>query len=113
MIMNTHPVIRDLALVGAGYWGKNLARNFHSLGALAAICDPSDSALAAYGSEYNGVAKSCRFEDVLSNPAITKVAIAAPAALHYELAKRTLLAGKDVFVEKPLCLDLSQAQELV
>jgi UDP-2-acetamido-3-amino-2,3-dideoxy-glucuronate N-acetyltransferase len=113
MTMNNYPVVPDLALVGAGYWGKNLARNFHKLGGLSVICDSAEASLASYGAEYDGVEKVSRFEDVLANPAITKVAIAVPAAAHYELAKSALLAGKDVFVEKPLCLDPLQGQELV
>ena len=103
----------SLALIGAGYWGKNLARNFHALGALHTLCDANLATLATYGADYAGVQKSSRFEDVLNNPELKRVAIAAPAALHYELAKAALLAGKDVFVEKPLCLDAQQGLELV
>lgn len=104
---------RDLALVGAGYWGKNLARNFNDLGALHTICDANRPALDAYGDAYHLVKKCSDFRDVLREGSITKVAIAAPAALHYKLAKETLLAGKDVYVEKPLCLEVSQGEELV
>jgi UDP-2-acetamido-3-amino-2,3-dideoxy-glucuronate N-acetyltransferase len=104
---------RSLALVGAGYWGKNLARNFHALGALHTLCDRSPEILAGYGADYAGVAKTDSFDAVLADPAITRVAIAAPAALHHRLAKAALLAGKDVFVEKPLCLDIAEAEELV
>ena len=104
---------RDLALLGAGYWGKNLARNFHALGVLHTLCDAHQSTLDAFGNDYAGVQKLTRFEALLGDPAITKVAIAAPAVLHYQLARAALLAGKDVFVEKPLCLDEAEAQELV
>lgn len=101
----------DLALIGAGAWGKNLARNFHQLGALRTICDSNAATLAAF--EYSGVRKAASAEEVLKDPAVAKVAIAAPAAQHYELAKAALEAGKDVFVEKPLCLELSGAQHLL
>ncbi len=111
--MSQSGVIRDLALVGAGYWGKNLARNFHALGALHTLCDHSQEILASYGVEYDGIRKTSSFELVLEDPGVTKVAIAAPAALHYRLAKAALLAGKDVYVEKPLCLDTTEAEELV
>lgn len=104
---------RRLALVGAGYWGKNLARNFHALGALRTLCDRSPEILAGYGADYAGVAKTDSFDAVLADPTVTRVAIAAPAALHHRLAKAALLAGKDVFVEKPLCLDIGEAEELV
>jgi UDP-2-acetamido-3-amino-2,3-dideoxy-glucuronate N-acetyltransferase len=104
---------RDLALVGAGYWGKNLARNFHALGVLHTLCDRSAATLQAYGTDYAGVRRCQDFDEVLRDAAITKIAIAAPAALHYPLAKAALLAGKDVFVEKPLCLELADAEDLV
>lgn len=108
--MNTQ---RSLALIGAGYWGKNLARNFNILGALHTICDANASTLATYGDDYAAVQKTLSIEDVFRNPAINRVAIAAPAAVHYNLARAALLAGKDVFVEKPLCLDAAQGMELV
>src|SRR5512139_1156928 len=94
--LNTQP---SLALIGAGYWGKNLARNFNALGALHTLCDASPATLATYGADYAGVQKCHRFDEVLNEPAITRVAIAAPAAVHYDIAKAALLAGKDVFVE--------------
>lgn len=107
----SHP--RTLALIGAGYWGKNLARNFHALGALHTLCDNQEAVLGTYGEEYAGVRKATRVEEVLLDPAITQVAIAAPAASHYRLARAVLEAGKDVFIEKPICLDLVEARELV
>ncbi len=103
----------SLALIGAGYWGKNLARNFHSLGALHTLCDANSATLEAYGADYASVRKQSRLQEVLTDSAVKRVAIAAPAALHFEIAKAALLAGKDVFVEKPLCLEASQGQELV
>jgi len=103
---------RSLALIGAGYWGKNLARNFNNLGALHTICDTSEENRVRFKSEYD-VAVVNSTIDVWNNPEITCVAIAAPAILHYQLSKEALLAGKDVFVEKPLCLDLDDAKELV
>ncbi|MCA9160607.1 MAG: Gfo/Idh/MocA family oxidoreductase, partial [Planctomycetales bacterium] len=77
----------DLALVGAGYWGKNLARNFLSLGALHTLCDASQKTLDSYGDEYSSVARVPSFASVLSDPSIRKVAIATPAATHYALAR--------------------------
>jgi UDP-2-acetamido-3-amino-2,3-dideoxy-glucuronate N-acetyltransferase len=103
----------DLALVGAGYWGKNLARNFNELGALHTVCDSVQATLDSYDAGYHGVQKTKAFKSVLESKSITKVAIAAPAALHYDLAKTALLAGKDVYVEKPLCLEVAQGQELI
>lgn len=104
---------RTLALIGAGYWGKNLARNFHQLGALHTLCDLSQATLDSYGADYDAVQKTSAIDSLWSNTAIDRVAIAAPAVLHYQLAKKALLAGKDVFVEKPLCLDAAEAAELI
>jgi UDP-2-acetamido-3-amino-2,3-dideoxy-glucuronate N-acetyltransferase len=104
---------KQLALIGAGYWGKNLARNFHSLGVLHTICDASSATLDTYGSDYAGVQKTTDPNTLFANPVIKQIAIAAPAVLHYQLVKNALSAGKDIFVEKPLCLDTDQAEELV
>ncbi len=111
--MTSQQFSRDLALIGAGYWGKNLARNFHALGCLHTICDAQAAILKTYQTGYDGVMKTTEIQEVLEDATISKVAIAAPAALHYQIAKAALLAGKDVYVEKPLCLDESEAQELV
>jgi UDP-2-acetamido-3-amino-2,3-dideoxy-glucuronate N-acetyltransferase len=103
----------SLALIGAGYWGKNLARNFHALGVLHTLCDHHEATLDSYGEEYAAVHKTPDLDMVFADPTITKVAIATPAVQHYELAKAALLAGKDVFVEKPLCLDATEGEELL
>ena len=105
--------MKNLALIGAGYWGRNLARNFHQLGALTVVCDSSDEVLAAQSAACPGIRVTKSVDDVLSDTAITRVAIAAPAARHYELSQRALQAGKDVFVEKPLALDVREGRVLV
>lgn len=104
--------MKNLALIGAGYWGKNLARNFHQLDALAVVCDASDETLNRQAQACPGIRTTKSFEEVLADSSITRVAIAAPAAQHYTLAKRALQAGKDVFVEKPLALDSKGGAEL-
>lgn len=104
---------RDLALVGAGYWGKNLARNFLNLGALHTICDSNPKTLAAYGEEYADVNQELSFDHVLATPEVSRVAIAAPAVHHFNLASAALEAGKDVYVEKPLCLNPDDAKALI
>jgi UDP-2-acetamido-3-amino-2,3-dideoxy-glucuronate N-acetyltransferase len=108
-----HSLQPSLALIGAGHWGKNLARNFYALGALHTICDAKQSLLDGYKDTYPDVHLTTDFQKVIQNPAITKVVIAAPAARHYTLAKQALLAGKDTYVEKPLCLDSSEGEELI
>ena len=104
---------RDVAVVGAGYWGKNLARNFSALGVLHTICDSNSVALDEYGAGYVGVLKECEFDKVLGNQSIRKVALATPALRHYEMAKACLNAGKDLYVEKPLCVRVAEARDLV
>jgi UDP-2-acetamido-3-amino-2,3-dideoxy-glucuronate N-acetyltransferase len=106
-------VARDVALIGAGHWGKNLARAFDALGALSVVCEASPAAVDAIKKQYPHVRTTSSYTEVLADASITKVAIAAPAALHYELAEAALKAGKDVYVEKPLCLRLDHAEALV
>lgn len=99
-----------VAAIGCGYWGKNLVRNFAELGALAAICDPNHAAALQLADRYD--APVAELDTVLRDAEITGVAIAAPAALHAELACRAIEAGKHVFVEKPLALTVAEAEEL-
>ncbi len=106
-------ISKSLALVGAGYWGKNLARNFHTLGALHTICDTRADLQKNYKKQYPDAEVTGDFNALLKNPKIKQVAIAAPAIQHYTLTKQALMAGKDVFVEKPLCLDVEEGEELV
>jgi UDP-2-acetamido-3-amino-2,3-dideoxy-glucuronate N-acetyltransferase len=101
-----------VSVVGAGYWGKNLVRNFHALGALETVCDVNEETLARVRHEYH-VATMKDFGTVLSDPIVDAVVIAAPAAQHYELAGKALRAGKHVFVEKPLALNALEGKELV
>lgn len=98
-----------VALIGCGAWGRNIARNLADLGALAAVCDTDASAAeaAAHG------APVCTADAVLGDAAIDAVAIATPAATHAALVAAALAAGKHVFVEKPLALDVAEAERLV
>jgi UDP-2-acetamido-3-amino-2,3-dideoxy-glucuronate N-acetyltransferase len=100
----------NVVVAGCGYWGKNLVRNFHQIGALAAISDPDPTTAENLASQFDVHAKS--WAAVLSDDSISAVAIAAPAELHYRLAREALDAGKHVFVEKPLALEVVQAEEL-
>ena len=104
---------KDIAVIGCGYWGKNLVRNFAGLGALHTVCDADPEALARVASLYAGVVTASDYRHVLASPEIKGVVIATPAALHYRLAREALLAGKDVFVEKPLALKVGEGRELV
>ncbi|TFH35116.1 MAG: oxidoreductase, partial [Dehalococcoidia bacterium] len=103
---------RNIAVVGAGYWGKNLVRNFAELGALHTVCDRDQRTLAAL-KPMDEVTLETEYHRVLENPAIAGVVLATPAHLHYRMAKEALHAGKDVFVEKPLALTVLEGTELV
>jgi len=102
-----------VAVIGAGAWGKNLVRNFAQLKALAAVCDPSPQACELSFQLSPGVSIYASIQDVLRDPEIDALAIATPAATHYSLAKEALNAGKDVFVEKPLALEVEEGRRLV
>lgn len=106
------PSLPGVGVVGCGYWGRNLIRNFHELGSLVAVCDVDPRNLEEMRSRYN-VAGVHSMEELLALPSVQAVVIAAPAARHYELARKSLLAGKDVFVEKPLALHVEEGAELV
>ena len=104
---------KHVAVVGCGQWGKNLVRNFAELGALRIACDVDTAKLSALHERFPGVKLTTSFEEVLQDEKILGVVIATSAGTHYALAKQALLANKDVFVEKPLALKLSEGRELV
>lgn len=99
-----------VAHVGHGYWGRNLARNFFELGHLAAIVDPDIDTARNAAATYDVPAMS--WEDVLASPQIEAISLATPATLHFSQARAALEAGKHVYVEKPLALDIKEAESL-
>lgn len=99
-----------IAHVGHGYWGRNLARNFFELGHLTAIVDPDPKTAKSAAETYTVPAAS--FEEVLADPAIDAVCLASPAGLHFAQAKAAIEAGKHVYVEKPLALNVKEAEAL-
>ena len=101
-----------IAVIGTGYWGKNLVRNFHALNVLHTVCDTNLDTLNTFIEQYPGVYATASFSGVLNDPEIKAIAIATPAETHANLAREALLAGKDVFVEKPLCLSEKEGEEL-
>lgn len=102
-----------VVVAGMGYWGKNLVRNFHELGALHGVCDSAPAVEKSLAEDYKGVRYYREYSDVLKSQEIAAVALATPAVTHYEMAKAALNSGKDVFVEKPLAIDQGQGGELV
>lgn len=103
----------NIAVIGCGYWGKNLVRNFYELGALHTVCDESSQVLENMTKQYKGIKSAKDFETILGDESVQAVAISTPAVTHYDLTKKALNANKDVFVEKPLALKASEGEELV
>jgi len=101
----------SLAVIGCGYWGRNLVRNFQQAGALVAVCDADRKVATEHAHQYGVSART--FDEILTDGEIDAVAIATPAALHADHARRALQAGKQVFVEKPLALRATDAEELI
>ncbi len=99
--------------MGCGYWGRNLARVFHQLGALRLICDPAPQAGAAAQAAAPGVEVSTDFGSAFQREDIDAVVIATPAETHFGLVQQALAAGKDVLVEKPLTLCAAEGRLLV
>ncbi len=104
-----------VAVIGCGYWGPNLIRNFFDTPGchVVAACDMSDARLEAVSRRHPSLAALSSFDEVLSDPAIDAVAIATPVNTHAQLAKRALEAGKHVLVEKPMTTTVADAAELV
>ncbi len=109
----SHLPIR-IAQVGHGYWGPNLARNFHQLPAaeLAYVVDASTEARATAERLY-GCQTVATLEPVLADESVHGISLATPARTHHELASKALAAGKDVFIEKPLAMSVAEGEALV
>jgi len=102
----------SVAVLGCGYWGQNLVRDFARLGALRLACDPAPAARERAAAIAPDAETSPNFETAFERSDIDAVVIATPAETHHALALRALAAGKDVFVEKPLALTYSQGVEM-
>ncbi len=100
-----------VAVVGVGHWGQRIARNFSELGALHAVVDIRELHARQIAEKYGTLSTS--FQAAIENPAVDAIVLATPPGSHFRLAKAALLAEKHVFVEKPFCLDLDDARELV
>ena len=99
-----------VAVLGCGYWGKNLIRNVAELGCLYAVCDVSDKLASQFATQYE--CQAMTYSEILSCKEVDAVMIAAPAEMHYTLASECLKHGKHVFVEKPLALDALEGKQL-
>ncbi|HEX2601155.1 MAG TPA: Gfo/Idh/MocA family oxidoreductase [Gemmatimonadaceae bacterium] len=104
-----------VGVIGYGYWGPNLVRNFFAdTGSkVLAVCDRSPERLAEVGRLYPGVATTTDPAELFRNPQIDAVAIATPVATHFQLAMDALRAGKHVLVEKPIASTSSEAAQMI
>jgi UDP-2-acetamido-3-amino-2,3-dideoxy-glucuronate N-acetyltransferase len=102
-----------IAVIGSGYWGKNLVRNFHSLGVLKLICDRNASVLQEFKQQFPQTDTCVALSDVLQREDVEGVVVATPAETHFAIAREALFSGKHVFVEKPLVLNEKEGSELI
>jgi UDP-2-acetamido-3-amino-2,3-dideoxy-glucuronate N-acetyltransferase len=100
----------SVAVVGCGYWGRNIVRSFAELGALSAVVDADPATAEREGAKYGVAART--WEQVLADPAITAISLASPAELHAAHASRAIAVGKDVLVEKPIALTVADGERL-
>ena len=99
-----------ISVIGCGYWGKNLIRTFGELGMLFSVHDINQAVQQQFTKEYN--LESISFEEMLKSESVKGVVIATTAETHFKLAKQALKNNKHVFIEKPICLELSDAKTL-
>ena len=104
-----------VGIIGYGYWGPRIARNFHSANGceVTVICDKSPETLRRAKQAFPGIAVTSEVSDVMSSPDIDAVAVITPVWTHFGLAKAALENGKHVFVEKPFTATTAQAEELI
>ena len=102
-----------IAVIGSGYWGKNLVRNYHAIGALKLICDRNVDILSQFKAQYPDIETCLDINKCLANPEIQGVVIATPTKTHHLIAREALKYGKHVYVEKPLVQDENDAMELI
>jgi len=104
-----------VAVIGAGYWGPNLIRNFLSQDEVENViaCDRDENRLAKMQKTFHGIEISTDYEEVIKRADVEIVAIATPVSLHYEIAKKSLLAGKHCWIEKPMTVNSAEAEELI
>lgn len=104
-----------VAVIGVGYWGPNLIRNFLSLDEVENVvaCDFDESRLAKMRKQFPGIETTPRLEEILSRSDVEIVAIATPVSSHFEIAKQSLLAGKHCWIEKPMTASVAEAEELI
>jgi predicted dehydrogenase len=109
------PNMIKIGVIGYGYWGPNLVRNFAETpgAAVAAVADVSPKQLELVQRRYPGVTTTTDYHDLLRDPAIDAIAIATPVSTHFELGMAALRAGKHLWLEKPMTETSEQARRLI
>jgi UDP-2-acetamido-3-amino-2,3-dideoxy-glucuronate N-acetyltransferase len=108
-----HPYKTRIALIGAGRWGKNLLREFDKLSVVASVCHLKNPKTTQWlKNSFPHIRHTNSYKDILRDPTVEAVVIATPVKTHYRIAREALLAGKHVFVEKPLAQTAAEAKEL-
>jgi predicted dehydrogenase len=105
----------NIAVVGCGYWGPNLIRNFHSLSdcRVKMICDFDDQRLNHMKQTYPTLETTKDCADIIADPEVEAIAIATPVRTHFALAERSLRAGKHTFIEKPMAASADECKRLI
>ena len=111
--MTKDSAMSSVAVIGFGYWGKNLVRNYHQLGALKLVCEKYEAGIRSLQEQYPDVESTLTFHDVLARDDIEGIVISTPAETHFTLAREALLSGKHVYIEKPMVLIEEQGRELI
>ena len=101
-----------IAVIGTGSWGKNLVRNFYELGVLKVVCDLEEDNLIKARERYPNLLTTSSLKEIIDDKEIDGIVIATPAHTHYEIAKQSLEASHNVYVEKPLAQNVTEAKEL-
>ena len=107
------PPVPRVAVVGCGYWGRNLVRNFHALGALGAVVDATPAGRKLAAELAPGVDIVTELDAVLARNDVHAIVVATPAVTHASLGLQALAAGKDVLMEKPMALTVADGRALV
>ena len=104
-----------IGVIGCGYWGPNLLRNFaeNEAAQLRWICDTDEARLNAMGRRYPAARTATDYRKLIDDPELDAVAVVTPVATHYQITKEVLLSGKHVLVEKPLTSTAREAEELI
>src|SRR6266849_3142826 len=105
----------NIGVIGCGYWGPNLLRNFaeNDDAQLRWVCDTDEERLNAMARRYPAAQTTTDYQKLLADPKLDAIAVVTPVATHFQIAKEALLKGKHVLVEKPLTATAREAEELV